>query len=159
MNSVQIVGVYGSRHSMLLDLEENYRKEEDSAAQYVLLELKDNDDPLRQLLEQLGVTFDSDGASLLYHAVKLYCGQKDSGRIMTKLIYPELARAFRTTKTGVEAKIRREIEKSWSGAKGEVRASVFGQTAEMNPGEKSRPSNGDYICKVSAYLKRIQVEV
>lgn len=65
---------------------------------------------------------------------------------VTKLLYPEIAKMYKTTDQKVERAIRNAIEVSWT--RGNVRTieSLFGYSTDKG---KGRPTNSEYIARVA----------
>lgn len=65
---------------------------------------------------------------------------------VTKLLYPEIAKRFRTTEQKVERAIRNAIEVSWGRGNMETFEELFGYSADSG---KSRPTNSEYIARIA----------
>ena len=65
---------------------------------------------------------------------------------VTKLLYPELAKKFKTTDQKVERAIRNAIEVSWERGNEETFDELFGYTYADG---KSRPTNSEYIAQIA----------
>ena len=88
--------------------------------------------------------------------LKGYCYLRDaillSGRNMevvgsvTKLLYPEIAKRFKTTDQKVERAIRNAIEVSWSRGNVETFEKMFGYSVLSG---RARPTNSEYIARIA----------
>lgn len=65
---------------------------------------------------------------------------------VTKLLYPEVAKHYKTTDQKVERAIRNAIEVSWVRGNTETFEEMFGYSASTG---KSRPTNSEYIARVA----------
>lgn len=65
---------------------------------------------------------------------------------VTKLLYPEVARKFRTTDQKVERAIRNAIEVSWARGNEDTFQELFGYSFRDG---KGRPTNSEYIARLS----------
>lgn len=65
---------------------------------------------------------------------------------VTKLLYPEIAKKYRTTEKRVERAIRNAIEISWSKGNAEFYVEVFGYSSKLG---RKRPTNSEYIARVA----------
>ena len=65
---------------------------------------------------------------------------------VTKLLYPAIARRFRTTDQKVERAIRNAIEVSWTRGNAETFEKMFGYSAQSG---RSRPTNSEYIARIA----------
>ena len=81
-----------------------------------------------------------------YHYLReaIICSVRDREVVcsVTKLLYPEIAKRFKTTNQKVERAIRNAIEISWERGNTETFEKIFGYSSL---GEKYRPTNSAYI--------------
>ena len=72
---------------------------------------------------------------------------------VTKLLYPEIAKRFKTTEQKVERAIRNAIEVSWMRGNADTFEELFGYSALTGNG---RPTNSEYIAQIA---DRIRLEM
>ena len=65
---------------------------------------------------------------------------------VTKLLYPTIARRFKTTDQKVERAIRNAIEVSWNRGNVQTFETLFGYSASSG---KTRPTNSEYIARIA----------
>lgn len=65
---------------------------------------------------------------------------------VTKLLYPTIAKHFKTTEQKVERAIRNAIEVSWARGNAETFEKMFGYS--MRTG-RTRPTNSEYIARIA----------
>lgn len=65
---------------------------------------------------------------------------------VTKLLYPEIAKRFRTTDQKVERAIRNAIEVSWTRGNVETFEKLFGYSVLSG---RNRPTNSEYIARIA----------
>lgn len=65
---------------------------------------------------------------------------------VTKLLYPEVAKKYKTTPQKVERAIRNAIEVSWLRGNMEAMEEMFGLSADSGRG---RPTNSEYIARIA----------
>ncbi|MCM1192289.1 MAG: sporulation initiation factor Spo0A C-terminal domain-containing protein [Butyrivibrio sp.] len=65
---------------------------------------------------------------------------------VTKLLYPTIAKRFKTTEQKVERAIRNAIEVSWSRGNAETFEKMFGYSARTG---RTRPTNSEYIARIA----------
>lgn len=65
---------------------------------------------------------------------------------VTKLLYPEIAKAYKTTNQKVERAIRNAIEVSWQRGNVKTIEKLFGYSTDNG---KGRPTNSEYIARVA----------
>jgi len=77
---------------------------------------------------------------------------KNAHRIsyITKDVYPEIARKFKTTPTRVERAIRHAIEISWNRGDLDLMESIFGNSLNVN---RDKPTNAEYLTTIADRLK------
>ena len=69
---------------------------------------------------------------------------------VTKLLYPVIAKRFKTTDQKVERAIRNAIEVSWERGNSDLFEELFGY---CNSPEYSRPTNSEYIAAAADYIR------
>lgn len=65
---------------------------------------------------------------------------------VTKLLYPTIAKRFKTTEQKVERAIRNAIEVSWVRGNAETFERMFGYSARTG---RTRPTNSEYIARIA----------
>lgn len=65
---------------------------------------------------------------------------------VTKLLYPTIAKRFKTTEQKVERAIRNAIEVSWARGNAETFEKMFGYSARTG---RTRPTNSEYIARIA----------
>ena len=65
---------------------------------------------------------------------------------VTKLLYPEIAKRFKTTDQKVERAIRNAIEVSWTRGNADTFEDIFGYSSLTG---KTRPTNSEYIAQIA----------
>lgn len=65
---------------------------------------------------------------------------------VTKLLYPTIAKRFKTTEQKVERAIRNAIEVSWNRGNAETFEKMFGYSARTG---RTRPTNSEYIARIA----------
>ncbi|MCI9198831.1 MAG: phosphoglycolate phosphatase [Lachnospiraceae bacterium] len=69
---------------------------------------------------------------------------------VTKLLYPEIAKYFKTTEQKVERAIRNAIEVSWTRGNAETFEDLFGYSALTG---NCRPTNSEYIAQIADKIR------
>ena len=65
---------------------------------------------------------------------------------VTKLLYPTIAKRFKTTDQKVERAIRNAIEVSWQRGNAETFERMFGYSVQTG---RNRPTNSEYIARIA----------
>ncbi|MDR0930701.1 MAG: sporulation transcription factor Spo0A [Clostridiales bacterium] len=103
------------------------------------------------VLNQFGVPSNRMGYQFLIDALNLVLeSDDDSVGLITKRIYPPIARKYGTTESNVERAIRHVIERAWHNTDIDILSRLYGNS--VNP-EKGRPTNGEFICNVARKLR------
>ena len=69
---------------------------------------------------------------------------------ITKQLYPEIAKKYKTTPSRVERAIRHAIEVAWNRGKMETIDELFGYTINV---EKGKPTNSEFIALISDKIR------
>ena len=69
---------------------------------------------------------------------------------ITKLLYPTIAKKYKTTSSSVERAIRHAIEVAWSRGKMDVIQDLFGYTIHAG---KGKPTNSEFIALIADKLR------
>ncbi len=89
-----------------------------------------------------------------YHYMRdaiLICGRDiEAVSSVTKLLYPTVAKHFKTTNQKVERAIRNAIEVSWSRGNTDTFEAMFGYSIKSG---KSRPTNSEYIARIADKIR------
>lgn len=102
-----------------------------------------NEEKLDNLLLELGHDDFNRGTAYIRQGVK-FC---DAGlRLMTKELYPAIAKAAGSTSSRVERAMRHSIEKAWARNDWEVQAKYFG--CSIDPA-KGKPTVGEYVTRLA----------
>lgn len=90
-----------------------------------------------------GYMYLREAISMVYHDIELL------GSI-TKVLYPDIAKKYKTTPSRVERAIRHAIEVAWSRGNVESISKLFGYTVSMS---KAKPTNSEFIAMVADKLR------
>lgn len=101
---------------------------------------------ITKVLLNLGVPAHLKGYHYLRTAIMM--SEKDIEIVssVTKLLYPEVAKVYKTTPQKVERAIRNAIEVSWMRSNMDAMEEVFGLSADTGRG---RPTNSEYIARIA----------
>ena len=69
---------------------------------------------------------------------------------VTKLLYPTVAKTYKTTSSRVERAIRHAIEVAWDRGDVDVLSSYFGYTIQSSRG---KPTNSEFIAMIADKLR------
>ena len=101
---------------------------------------------ITEIMLDVGVPAHLKGYHYLRAAILLSGRDMEVVTSVTKLLYPTIARRFRTTDQKVERAIRNAIEVSWSRGNVDTFEKMFGYSALSG---RTRPTNSEYIARIA----------
>ena len=101
---------------------------------------------ITEIMLDVGVPAHLKGYHYLRDAILLSGRDMEAVTSVTKLLYPEIARRFKTTDQKVERAIRNAIEVSWNRGNTKTFEKVFGYSALSG---RTRPTNSEYIARIA----------
>ena len=101
---------------------------------------------ITNIMLDIGVPAHLKGYHYLREAIMLSGKDMEVVSSVTKLLYPTIAKRFKTTDQKVERAIRNAIEVSWTRGNVETFEKLFGYS--MLSG-KNRPTNSEYIARIA----------
>ena len=103
---------------------------------------------LAELLRELGIAAQLKGYRYLQEAVSITIREGGEPQMVTKCLYPAIAKRYATTPSRVERAIRHAVEASWARGNPELLRVCFGSTGAAN----ARPTNSQFIAAISEYM-------
>ena len=103
-----------------------------------------------KIILDMGVPAHLKGYHYLRTAIIMSIKDMETVSSVTKLLYPEVAKRFRTTDQKVERAIRNAIEISWNRGNKESIQLLFGYSAESG---QMRPTNSEYIARIADKIR------
>lgn len=94
----------------------------------------------------VGVPAHLKGYHYLRDAIMLSGRDMEVVSSVTKLLYPTIAKRFKTTEQKVERAIRNAIEVSWARGNAETFEKMFGYSVRTG---RTRPTNSEYIARIA----------
>ncbi len=104
---------------------------------------------ITKLLHDIGITPNLKGFRYLRSAITMVMEDEAIIEAVTKVIYPEIAKEYKTTPVRAERAIRHAIETSWERDDGQTITNVFNL-----PKSSKRPTNSEFIGLAAEYLKK-----
>lgn len=101
---------------------------------------------ITDIMLDIGVPAHLKGYHYLRDAILLSGKDMEVVSSVTKLLYPTIAKHFKTTDQKVERAIRNAIEVSWSRGNTETFEKMFGYSASTG---RTRPTNSEYIARIA----------
>lgn len=105
---------------------------------------------ITEIMLEIGVPAHLKGYHYLRDAILLSGRDMEVVSSVTKLLYPTVAKRFKTTDQKVERAIRNAIEVSWNRGNVDTFEAMFGYSASSG---KTRPTNSEYIARVADKIR------
>ena len=105
---------------------------------------------ITKIMLDLGVPAHLKGYHFIREAILISEGDMEVVSSVTKLLYPEIARIYKTTSQKVERAIRNAIEVSWTRGNTETMEELFGYSTASG---KGRPTNTAYIARIADKIR------
>ena len=102
------------------------------------------------IIHDVGVPAHIKGYQYLRDGIIMAVNDVDIINQITKQLYPDLAKKYRTTPSRVERAIRHAIEVAWNRGQIESMESLFGYTVNSNRG---KPTNSEFIAMIADKLR------
>ena len=103
-----------------------------------------------KILHELGVPSHIKGYQYIREGIMLIYDNPEFIGGITKELYPDIARTFRTTVSRVERAIRHAIEVSWNRGNWDLMEEIFGHSVDI---DKAKPTNSEFIVTVADKLR------
>ena len=101
---------------------------------------------ITNIMLEIGVPAHLKGYHYLRDAIMMSGRDIEVVSSVTKLLYPSIARHYKTTGQKVERAIRNAIEVSWMRGSESTFEKIFGYSPAMG---KERPTNSEYIARIA----------
>ena len=102
------------------------------------------------IIHEIGVPAHIKGYQYLRDGIIMVVDNIDIINQITKQLYPDLAKKYKTTPSRVERAIRHAIEVAWSRGQLETVNNIFGYTISSN---KGKPTNSEFIAMIADKLR------
>ena len=101
---------------------------------------------ITEILHQIGVPAHIKGYRYVREAIKLTVENPEMLNSVTKILYPTVAKSFKSTSSRVERAIRHGIETAWDRGDVDVLNSYFGYTIQS---QRGKPTNSEFIAMIA----------
>lgn len=102
------------------------------------------------IIRDLGIPAHIKGYQYIREGIMMAINDMNMLNYITKLLYPNIAKKYKTTSSSVERAIRHAIEVAWSRGKIEVIEEMFGYTVSAG---KGKPTNSEFIALIADKLR------
>lgn len=108
------------------------------------------DGEITAILHEIGVPAHIKGYMYLRASISMVYEDIDLLGAITKVLYPEVAKKYKTTSSRVERAIRHAIEVAWNRGNIDAISSIFSYTISY---AKSKPTNSEFIAMIADKLR------
>lgn len=115
--------------------------------------MKTREEFITELLKELGIPASVHGYHYLRYVINWIVETDGYLESVTKILYPEVARKFKTTPSRVERAVRHAVELGWFRGNAEMQQKLFGYSYSI---EKGKPTNGEFIVTLADYVHLAQ---
>ena len=102
------------------------------------------------IILEVGIPAHVKGYQYVRRAILMAISDPEVINGVTKIIYPSIAKEFRTTPSRVERAIRHSIEVAWDRGNVETLTSLFGYSVS---GSRGKPTNSEFIAMIADRLR------
>lgn len=127
------------------EVKNNYVDISKQATKEEILEIK-----VTNIIHEIGVPAHIKGYQYLRDGIMMVVNNIEVINQITKQLYPDLAKKYKTTPSRVERAIRHAIEVAWNRGQIETVESIFGYTVNSN---KGKPTNSEFIAMIADKLR------
>ena len=110
----------------------------------------DLDTEITEILHEIGVPAHIKGYLYLRESITMVYNNVDILGGITKVLYPTVAKKYKTTSSRVERAIRHSIEVAWNRGNVDAISQIFAYTISYN---KSKPTNSEFIAMIADKLR------
>lgn len=114
------------------------------------MEPSDLESQVTSVIHKIGVPAHIKGYQYLRTAIMMTVRDNDLINSVTKILYPTVAKQYKTTASRVERAIRHAIEVAWDRGDLETLNSYFGYTIQS---QRGKPTNSEFIAMISDNLR------
>jgi two-component system response regulator (stage 0 sporulation protein A) len=110
----------------------------------------DIENEVTDIIRDIGIPAHIKGYQYIREAICMTVEDPNMLNYITKLLYPTIAKKYKTTSSSVERAIRHAIEVAWSRGKMDVIQNMFGYTVHAG---KGKPTNSEFIALIADKLR------
>ncbi len=103
-----------------------------------------------EIIREIGIPAHIKGYQYIREGIIMAINDMNMLNYITKLLYPSIAKKYKTTSSSVERAIRHAIEVAWGRGRLEVIEEMFGYTVSAG---KGKPTNSEFIALIADKLR------
>lgn len=127
--------------------ERTYVMQEYGMSNYIETTLEND---VTDIIREIGIPAHIKGYQYIREAIMLTVNDMNLLNYITKLLYPTIAKKYKTTSSSVERAIRHAIEVAWNKGQIDVLEELFGYTISAG---KGKPTNSEFIALIADKLR------
>ena len=127
--------------------ERTYVMQEYGMSNYIETTLEND---VTDIIREIGIPAHIKGYQYIREAIMLTVNDMNLLNYITKLLYPAIAKKYKTTSSSVERAIRHAIEVAWNKGQIDVLEEMFGYTISAG---KGKPTNSEFIALIADKLR------
>lgn len=113
-------------------------------------EMSTLENDVTEIIREIGIPAHIKGYQYIREGIIMAVNDMNMLNFITKLLYPSIAKKYKTTSSSVERAIRHAIEVAWGRGKIEVIEEMFGYTVSAG---KGKPTNSEFIALIADKLR------
>lgn len=102
------------------------------------------------IIHELGIPAHIKGYQYIREGIIMAVEDVNMMNYITKLLYPTIAKKYKTTSSSVERAIRHAIEVAWNRGRIEILEEMFGYSVQ---GDRGKPTNSEFIALIADKLR------
>lgn len=115
-----------------------------------ICEISSIENDVTEIIREIGIPAHIKGYQYIREGIIMAINDMNMLNFITKLLYPSIAKKYKTTSSSVERAIRHAIEVAWGRGKIEVIEEMFGYTVSAG---KGKPTNSEFIALIADKLR------
>ena len=144
----QVAKIKGLDHRVIQrEKEKNFKKSNQTTVIDYEFHMKQD---VTKIIRDLGIPAHIKGYQYIREGIIMAIEDINMMNYITKLLYPTIAKKYKTTSSSVERAIRHAIEVAWSRGKVELLEEMFGYTISAG---KGKPTNSEFIALIADKLR------
>lgn len=115
-----------------------------------LLKERSLEHEVTEMIREIGIPAHIKGYQYIREGIMMTVEDPNMLNYITKLLYPSIAKKYKTTSSSVERAIRHGIEVAWNRGKMETLQNLFGYTVSTG---KGKPTNSEFIALIADKIR------
>ncbi len=144
------IQILHKRISQIADISNSNQEIESAEKSVDVYEVGTIENDVTEIIREIGIPAHIKGYQYIREGIIMAIKDINMLNYITKLLYPSIAKKYKTTSSSVERAIRHAIEVAWGRGKIEVIEEMFGYTVSAG---KGKPTNSEFIALIADKLR------